>query len=179
MDLYREAPELGIPEVKPAIESIRGRWVRKASPKTRHAILQGRLYTWLAQWARGGGEVGLEWRFYMLADGDRPSSLVPDVAYVSAGRMPPAIGELREMPTIAPDIAVEVLSPYDSRRILKKKIALYFQFGSRLVVIVDPEGRTVHMTEPPGERVFSEGDVALCAAYADLRLDVSELFSRL
>ncbi|MBC5803217.1 MAG: Uma2 family endonuclease, partial [Candidatus Eremiobacteraeota bacterium] len=34
------APELGIPEVKPAIESIRGRWIQKVSPQSRHSVVQ-------------------------------------------------------------------------------------------------------------------------------------------
>ncbi len=58
----QSAPELGIPEVKPAIESIFGRWEPKMSPRRRHSIVQGRMCGLLAQWA-----------------GD-PSSLVPDVA---------------------------------------------------------------------------------------------------
>jgi hypothetical protein len=38
------ARDLGIPDdVTPAIESIRGRWYQKMSPRTRHALLQFRL----------------------------------------------------------------------------------------------------------------------------------------
>src|SRR5579862_4096759 len=115
----QEAPDLGIPEVKPAIESIRGHWTRKMSPQRRHAIQQSRLCELLTRWAGERGEVGSEWRFYFLPEDDRPSSLVPDVAYVSFERMPLKYGELREQPTIAPDIAVEILSPYERRARLR------------------------------------------------------------
>jgi hypothetical protein len=86
----QRAPDLGIPEVKPAIESIRGHLVQKVSPKTRHSLLQG------------------------LPKDEKPSSLVPDVAYLSYERMPPE-GELREKPTIEPDVAVEIVSPEDKK----------------------------------------------------------------
>lgn len=179
MDVFQVAPELGIPEVKPAIESIRGRWERKVSPKTRHSLLQGRMYSWLRSWSGNRGEVGPEWRFYMLPKGEKPSSLVPDIAYVSSERMPPNIDELREKPTISPDVAVEILSPRDNMRTLREKIDIYFAHGSRLVVIVDPEKRAVTMTEPAGERAFQQGEIAVCAAYPDLSLDVSALFKGL
>jgi Uma2 family endonuclease len=179
MDVFQVAPELGIPEVKPAIESIRGRWVRKVSPKTRHSLLQGRLTMELIMWAGDNGAVGSEWRFYMLPEGDKPSSLVPDVAYVSSGRMPPNVGELREKPTISPDIAAEILAPLDSKKTLREKIAIYFRFGSQLVIVVDPEERLVTMVEAKGERVFCEGETAVSSVYPDLRLEVAALFKNL
>ena len=65
----QEAPDLGIPEVKPAIESIRGRWEQKTEPRRRHAILQVRLAMTVSQWAGDRGDVGTEWRFYFLPEG--------------------------------------------------------------------------------------------------------------
>jgi Uma2 family endonuclease len=173
------APELGIPEVKPAIESIRGRWERKISPRRRHALLQLRIGTIFTEWAGDRGEVGSEWRCYLLDESSSPSSLVPDVAYYSFGRMPPELGELREKPTIAPDIAIEILSPGERRRLLEEKIALYFDNGSRLVIVVDPQTRLVEMRERRGARIFKERDVASCDTYPDLRIDLGAIFARL
>ena len=174
----QEAPNLGIPEVQPAIESIRGRWVRKVSPKTRHSLLQGRLWGVLDSWAGDTGDVGTEWRYYFLPEGEKPSSLVPDVAYLSYERMPPE-GELREKPTIAPDVAVEILSPEDKRQVLDEKIAMYLGFGTRLVVVVDPDERSVTMHEAMLTRTFVEPETAQCRVYPDLRIDTSKLFVRL
>jgi len=177
------APELGIPEVKPAIESVRGRWEQKMSPRRRHAIAQFRLCALLADWTgeRGEerGEVGSEWRCYILPPAEKPSSLVPDVAYFSFERMPPELGELREKPTIAPDVAVEILSPDDRRTLLDEKIALYLANGSRLVVVVDPSKHSVEMHELAGSRTFYEPGVATCQSYADLRIDLTLLFAKL
>src|SRR6185312_6879852 len=174
----QEAPDLGIPEVKPAIESIRGRWVQKMSPKTRHSILQGRLCGVLLAWAGDRGAVGTEWRYYFLPDGEKPSSLVPDLAYLSYSRMPPE-GELREKPTIEPDIAVEVLSPGDRRSLLETKIAMYLGFGTKLVVVVDPKKRAITMYEEEGSRVFVEPEIATSSVYPDLRIYSAKLVERL
>jgi Uma2 family endonuclease len=44
---------------------------------------------------------------------------------------------------IAPDLAVEVLSPHARRSAVRAKIAEYVAAGVRLVWLVDPEARTV------------------------------------
>ena len=179
MDTLVEAPELGIPEVKPAIEMVRGRWEQKMSPRRRHAILQSRFSTLLSSWAGASGEVGSEWRCYILPPKEKPSSLVPDVAYFSFERMPPEAGELREKPTIAPDIAVEVLSPDDRRRLLDEKITIYLTSGCRLLIVADPRARAVEMHESLGVTVFRDPDTAICGRYPDLRIDLASLFANL
>jgi Uma2 family endonuclease len=179
MATLQVAPDLGIPEIKPAIEIVRGRWEPKMSPRRRHAILQFRLSTILSEWAGDRGEVGSEWRCYILPPKEKPSSLVPDVAYFSFERMPPVFGELREQPTIAPDIAVEVVSPDDRRKLLDTKIGIYLANDCRLVIVVDPRKRTVEMHEACRAVTFVEPAVATCAAYPDLRIDSTRLFEQL
>ncbi|HET6276655.1 MAG TPA: Uma2 family endonuclease [Candidatus Cybelea sp.] len=173
------APELGIPAVKPAIELVRGRWEQKISPQRRHAIVQARLSAALTRWAGDRGEVGSEWRCYLLAPGEKTSSLVPDVAYFSFERMPLEFGELRERPTIAPDIAVEILSPGDRRALLDDKVAIYRASGCRLVLIVDPSARSAEVHEAAAFTKFAAPAVAMCRTYEDLRIDLTELFARL
>ncbi|MBV8434084.1 MAG: hypothetical protein JO029_07395 [Candidatus Eremiobacteraeota bacterium] len=51
--------------------------------RRRHNILQARFSILLTQWAGDRGEVGSEYRFYLYEEGEKPSSLVPDVAYCS------------------------------------------------------------------------------------------------
>jgi Uma2 family endonuclease len=173
------APDLGIPEVKPAIESVRGHWFQKMSPRTRHSFLQLRLGRLLEQWAGDRGEVGTEWRFYLLPSGEKASSLVPDVAYVANGRLYPEAGDARERPVLAPDIVVEILSPGDRKQLLETKIALYFGQGTALVIVVDPAARTVRMREPHTDETSPVGEVARSYAFPDLTIDVSALFARI
>jgi Uma2 family endonuclease len=177
MAQMRVAPDLGIPESKPAIESIHGRWERKVSPQRKHALLQGRLWRVLQDWAGERGEAGTEWRFYLLPAGETPSSLVPDVAYVSFERMPRELGELREKPTIAPDIAVEILSPDDRMSVIEEKIALYAACGSRLVIVVDPRDRSVALHESGLVRRFTANELATSGVFVDLQFELSSLFA--
>ncbi len=170
------APELGIPEVKPAIESIRGRWIQKVSPQSRHSVVQSRVSALLVAWASRRGQVGSEWRCYFLPEGERWSSLVPDVAYFSFERLPRDLGEAREKPTVAPEIAVEIVSPDDRRSILDEKIDLYFRGGAELVIVVDPQRRRVELHEEGGHNFFGPSERTRSRTFSDLTIDVSDLF---
>jgi Uma2 family endonuclease len=68
--------------------------------------------------------------------------LIPDVGYIARERMP-EIPE-REVLT-APDLAVEVLSPTDSKRQTRRKAERYLDHGTRLVWLVFPETREVEV----------------------------------
>jgi hypothetical protein len=48
------APDLHIPQTKPGIESIAGRWVRKVSLQRKHALLQARMLVHLLNSANFG-----------------------------------------------------------------------------------------------------------------------------
>ena len=67
---------------------------------------------------------------------------IPDVAFVSAARIPPE-GEPEGIWPIAPDLAVEVISPNDLYEKVNAKIAEYFAGGVRQVWLISPEHRTV------------------------------------
>jgi Uma2 family endonuclease len=165
-----------IPEVKPAIESVRGQWFRKMSPRTRHALVQGRMLMLLSLWADGRGDVGTEWRFILSTPDESPNSLVPDVAFVASGRLAQEPGDARESPAFAPDIAVEVLSPGDRLRLLETKIGIYIAHGTRLVIVVDPATRTIRTHELRTDRTFHIDDVVRSDEFPDLTIDVHELF---
>jgi Uma2 family endonuclease len=81
----------------------------------------------------------------------------PDVAFVAAARVPRPIpkGGLE----LAPDLAVEVLSPSNTAAEINRKLGDYFGHGSRVVWIVDPDDRTVMVYAPPAApRLFRESD---------------------
>jgi Uma2 family endonuclease len=66
----------------------------------------------------------------------------PDVSYWSAERLP--LDQVPQgYPELAPDVAIEVLSPHHEMAKIREKMAEYFQRGVRMVWIVDPEDRTV------------------------------------
>lgn len=88
----------------------------------------------------------------------RPDTVrAPDVAYLRADRTP-APGT-RGFPELAPDLAVEVRSPDDSRRELAEKVADWLAAGTQEVWVVDPRARTlvVHASNQ-APRTLGEGD---------------------
>lgn len=69
--------------------------------------------------------------------------LSPDVSFVAMERVRGQGGVKPKFFQGAPDLAVEVLSPRESRRRLKQKLAEYFRNGTCLAWVVDPRDQTV------------------------------------
>ena len=162
---------------KPYVERIYDRREPKLSPKRRHSLAQARIWGVIDRWAGDRGEAGTELRCYLVSGEPKPSSLVPDVAYYSFERLPRDVpDDERERPRIAPDIAVEVFSPGDRRRSLAQKIELYLRHGSIVVIVVDPQARTVGFHRRDGTTTFvARGRIAV-EPYAGLILDFDDIF---
>jgi Uma2 family endonuclease len=78
---------------------------------------------------------------------------IPDVAFVSKSRQPAPSRDAYN--AIAPDLAVEVLSPSDQQDILRLKIANYLAAGTT-VWLVNPDNKTVEVYTP-GQRAYRLG----------------------
>jgi Uma2 family endonuclease len=74
-----------------------------------------------------------------LPDGNVRS---PDVSVVRIEKLPDGKPP-RTFGAFAPDLAVEVLSPSDSHRLIADKIGEYLQCGVSLVWLVDPDAKSV------------------------------------
>jgi Uma2 family endonuclease len=72
---------------------------------------------------------------YILPTGNKRC---PDLSFVAAGRLPAAARQTA-FPALAPDLAVEVVSPADAPRLVLDKVGEYLQAGVRLVWVIDPE----------------------------------------
>ena len=68
---------------------------------------------------------------------------IPDVAFTSWDRMPGRKRPTKPIPELSPDLAVEVLSPSNTKGEMQLKLTDYFSVNVRLVWIVDPQARTV------------------------------------
>lgn len=64
----------------------------------------------------------------------------PDIAFVSTTRLPE---NKRQASPVAPDLAVEVVSPTDIQYRVAEKAFAYLDAGTRLVWVVEPVGKTV------------------------------------
>ena len=83
----------------------------------------------------------------------------PDAAFVAAARVP-SDGPPDAFWPFAPDLAVEVVSPSDRWTAVEEKARSWLVSGTRLVWVVDPRGRTVHVYHQTKEALrLAEGDV--------------------
>jgi Uma2 family endonuclease len=137
-------------------ELVRGE-VRPVSPAgIRHHVIAGKVYGALLRHVEQHptGRVLMDNAGFRLQIPDAEDDTVrsPDVAFVSFERMP-------DIPVgfapVAPDLAVEVLSPGDTASDLQEKLDDYFAAGTRAVWVIDPDRRAValHSSTGPTRRL--------------------------
>jgi Uma2 family endonuclease len=100
----------------------------------------------------------------------------PDIAFIRTDRIPAK--DPKGFWRGAPDLAVEVLSPDDTRSEIRAKTAEYLEAGVGLVVVVDPEKETVSLFARHGSTGPLRGDdiVDLDDVVAGFRCRVNEIF---
>ena len=141
-------------------ELVRGVLVVREPPGTWHGTLAGRLLFRMGQhvYPRGLGELlGQDTGFLIERDPDTVRA--PDVAFVSAVRAT-QIGRRGYAP-LAPDIAVEILSPGDRPAEVLEKIANWLQAGTRLVWVIDPDRGIARIHRADGTIDIVRGDGTL------------------
>jgi Uma2 family endonuclease len=74
---------------------------------------------------------------------------IPDIAFISWDRLPDGKLPTAPIPAVAPDLAVEVLSKYNTEAEMRRKLHDYFTAGVRLVWYVDPMTHTVAVYTSP------------------------------
>jgi Uma2 family endonuclease len=77
---------------------------------------------------------------YILAE-DPDTAVMPDVGFVRKERMPKPIPK-KYLP-LAPDLAVEVISPNDKAKEIREKIEVYLAYNTELVWVVYPASERV------------------------------------
>ena len=169
--------EIVLPITDPETEWVRGRPLRKVSPTRDHSRLQTEISAALNSWSRGRGEVGTEWRFRLEPPGEPRRPLVPDIAFVALARLRGmSHGELQS-PALAPDAAVEILSPGDDPHDIAAKIDVYLRAGTALVLVVDGPSRTVRAHDPSGVTVLTAADTFRHPALPSFELELGVLFA--
>jgi Uma2 family endonuclease len=104
-----------------------------------------RLQTWAE--SGPGGCVGVESGFILHRNPDTVRG--PDVFYVRAERLPPT-GIPEAFWELAPDLAVEIVSPGDSAEEVREKVRDYLAAGTRLVWVIYPRTEEVVVHTPDG-----------------------------
>jgi len=110
--------------------------------------------------------------------------LSPDVSFIAKARLSVAAVELEKYLRGAPDLVVEVLSPWDRSIRVREKLQDYFSSGARLIWVVDPAEKTALVYRAPetdrllhatdtldGEDVLPGFRLPLAELFADLSFD--------
>ena len=82
---------------------------------------------------------------------------------------------------LAPDLAVEVLSPGDAERAVDEKVRAWLEAGCRAVWVVDPKERTVVVRRPRTDavRLTEKDELTGGDAAPGFRCRVAEVFGRM
>ncbi|HLX61916.1 MAG TPA: Uma2 family endonuclease [Planctomycetota bacterium] len=105
---------------------------------------------------------------------------IPDVSFVSWERVQGKVPR-EAAPAVAPDLAVEVISPGNTVKEMERKCGEYFKSGAKLVWMVYPKTRTVTVYSSPARSVtLAEEDVLSGGTILPgFSLEVRKLFGQL
>jgi Uma2 family endonuclease len=111
---------------------------------------------------------------YVLPSGNKRG---PDASFICAERLA-ALPADTVFPPIAPDLAVEVVSPSDRSRSVLDKVGEYLDAGVRLVWVIDPVKRraVVYRTGTEGRFVASDGELDGEDVLPGFRCALADLF---
>src|SRR5256885_5571643 len=141
-------------------ELVRGVLVVREPAGSRHGLVTMNLGAELAVYAKqtGAGAVyAAETGFKLATNPDTVRA--PDIAFVTRDRLPPP--DATGYPALAPDLAVEVLSPGDRPGHVLAKVADWLSAGTRLVWTGAPERRAARGHRHDGSETFVTADGAL------------------
>lgn len=140
-------------------ELVRGEVVKKMPPGALHGAVAATIAMLLRLWTQrlGGGYVAVEAGYMLRHDPDTLRG--PDVSYVSLSRIPPG-GLPEAFWNLAPDLAVEVVSPSESASDIREKVRDFLAAGTPVVWVVFPSTREVLVHTADGlARTYGENDV--------------------
>lgn len=162
------------------VELIKGNLVMMSPAGGKH----GKVANWIAHLLTGHcaaaelGEVTAAETGFLIARA--PDTVrAPDVGFVDASRVPPD-GPPDSYWPFAPDLAVEVVSPNDRWTDVEGKARMWLEAGSRLVWVVDPQLRCVHVYRQSSDALRLGENDALGGAdvIPGFEVRVSELFGK-
>jgi Uma2 family endonuclease len=106
---------------------------------------------------------------------------IPDVSFISWEKFPGQRVSSEPIPDLAPNLAVEVLSPRNTSKEMERKLDDYFAAGVELVWYIDPETRTVAVFTARDEKTILNENQTLDGSKVlpTFALPVRDLFAKL
>lgn len=159
-------------------ELVRGELIEVPGAGGVHSVIAKLLFRLLDAFVlgRGLGEVFPDGLGYVVRR-DPDIVRVPDVSFVSPARTPPEGIPAAYWP-IAPDLAVEVVSPGDRVVDVLSKVGEYLEGGSRLVWVLWPSTRRVgvHRADGSGLELGPDDELDGEDVVPGFRVRVGDLF---
>jgi Uma2 family endonuclease len=151
--IWTEADLMALPDDGFNYELVNGELVMSPKNNPLHGEICSELLTALRTFAKAR-RLGTVWDsntgFWMKNRNCR----APDISFVSKERLQ-ALGLKRAPQSFfhgAPDLAVEVKSPNNTRREIDERLKDFFESGTRLAWIIDPETQSVEVCTSPTQR---------------------------
>lgn len=119
-------------------ELVNGEVLVVPAPSPLHAYIAGVIYAAILRYLQSH-DIGFAFPDSVSYVLSQDTEVIPDASYVSYARQP----ELPQKFTIAPDLAVEVVSPSNRPRQMLNKVERYLESGTQLVWVVYPEEQVV------------------------------------
>jgi Uma2 family endonuclease len=120
-------------------ELIGGEVVKMAFPPLPHDLIKNQIHAVLLRYLDSRPDLGLRSLVEIGTYVSDYDAFMPDVSVVRKSRLSPQGRAFQG----APDLAIEVVSPSDTAKHLKRKVDAYREGGSKSVWIVFPEARSV------------------------------------
>ena len=166
-----------LPEGETAYELVDGRAIAKMSPKFFHSAVQAALIVLLQSWSQDKGRVYPEWAIRLERKG-ADWVPVPDVSYVSYNRLS-VDWILDEACPVAPELAIEIISPGQTFGNLAEKANDYLFAGVARVWLIDTQAKTITVFYPDTlPRTFRGDEVINDELLPELEITIEQIFKQ-
>jgi len=171
------AEYLALPEGETGYELLDGQAIAKMSPKRFHSRTQKTLLYILEHWCQERGDVAIEWAVTLMRRG-QDWVPIPDVLYISYDRLPRDWLEDGPCP-MAPELAIEIISPDQSFGTIVGKATDYLAAGVLRVWVVDPQAKSITVFYPDAApRTFTGETLLTDEVLPDLQLTAQQVFQQ-
>lgn len=151
--VWTEEELQSLPEDGYLHEVVDGELVMSPKNNPEHGEICARLLTALRTYATTH-RLGVVWDsstgFWMRNENCR----APDIAFVAKARLAGLRRPMRQFFQGAPDLAVEVLSPNNTRAEMNARLKDFFASGTRIAWLIHPEEQFVEVCHAPSQRVI-------------------------
>lgn len=108
-------------------------------------------------------------------------ALAPDVSFISWDRLPGRRPPTTPVPAVAPNLAIEVLSPGNTKKEMTRKITELFKAGTEEIWLIQPKKETAEIYSSPKRKrkIDRSGTLEGGTILPGFRLSMAELFDRM